>query len=370
MSVNRFTTVMGPVHTSSDTHPSTIDPPSYVTNQTNKVQYKDALLTWIDIIRSFAKFDHKSQARLDMVGLIIYMSCDADTKAKLRAAETGGILNLKGEIDDPDRSHLISQILSTIAAESASEKIQREVTMLNNIHQCNRHKNETPETFANRFDAKVAEYVHQRSDKHSSNDQQWALLMLQNANLTPDTLNSITFQLTTGAAMRKNPVSPTTFSIQGTTLNDLTKAYKQIEASTEQAVRETALANMGKAIQEINTVVEAQPTEEVPTITFAEAVSVLRQVKVTTDQIAESTTMLAKRGADNNDTPFSRKKSRIDQIKSNTKCLACGRVGHWFKDNPRCLRIMDNRNPSQNVNRNNDESDKPNGNTFFRPRGQ
>lgn len=68
------------------------------------------------------------------------MLCDADGKEKLRTAEKGGMLKLKGETDHPDRNRIISQILDKIAVESSSDKIQHELTMLNNIHQCTREK--------------------------------------------------------------------------------------------------------------------------------------------------------------------------------------------------------------------------------------
>lgn len=54
-----------------------------------------------DIVRSFAKLDRQSQARLGMMGLEIYMACKQEEKAKLRAENTEGRLNLKGRDDDP-----------------------------------------------------------------------------------------------------------------------------------------------------------------------------------------------------------------------------------------------------------------------------
>lgn len=44
---------------------------------------------------------------------------------------------------------------------------------------------------------------------------------------------------------------------------------------------------MGKEIKEINTVADAHQMGEISTITFAEAVSIFRKVKVSTDHIDE-----------------------------------------------------------------------------------
>lgn len=105
--------------------------------------------------------------------------------------------------------------------------------MLNIINHCRLQKNDTPDTFAYIFDAKVAENVHQRSDKHSSNDQEWALFMLKNANLTPYMRDSIPFQLMTVASMRKEPVIAARIRIYATFMHDLTEAYTQVYTATD-----------------------------------------------------------------------------------------------------------------------------------------
>lgn len=129
---------------------------------------------------------------------------------------------------------MVTHILDTIESETASEKIQREVSLLNDIHQCSRTKKETPEAYANRFDAKVARYVPQRSDRNSYNDPQWALLLIQNANSSADTRHSLTFQLTTGAAMRKDTPSTAKVDLPLTTARSLIASYAIMENVTDE----------------------------------------------------------------------------------------------------------------------------------------
>jgi len=102
-------TVMGPAPSSSDNTMSGMNPPSFITNHTKKVQYRDALRTWADIIRSFARVDPKTNAKLEPMGLLIYLACDDEAKAKLRAEETEHHLNLKGMEGDADRFKLIEK---------------------------------------------------------------------------------------------------------------------------------------------------------------------------------------------------------------------------------------------------------------------
>lgn len=119
----------------------------------------------------------------------------------MRAEETEKRLLLKGCTTDPDQTQLIAKVMNTIAHETPSEKIQREVNILNDIHQCKSGSNETTESYANKLE--VEKYVHHTNKITTTDDQKSAMLLIQDANLSPDTLNSVTFPLTAGAAIRK-----------------------------------------------------------------------------------------------------------------------------------------------------------------------
>lgn len=71
-----------------------------------------------------------------MMGLIVYLACDDEIKAKLLGEETEKRLNLKGDSDDLERVDIIKKIVTTISHEYSSERIQRETKFLNYIHQC------------------------------------------------------------------------------------------------------------------------------------------------------------------------------------------------------------------------------------------
>lgn len=76
------------------------------------------------------------------------------------------------------------------------------------MHRCQQEKIEDPETYTNKSEARIARYVHQKTTKIPSDDQKLELLLIKNGNLTEEKRNSITFQLTTGEAMRKTQDAP------------------------------------------------------------------------------------------------------------------------------------------------------------------
>lgn len=144
----------------------------------------------------------KEKAKLDIIGLLIYRACEKTAKDMLQKEERRGNVTLKGSKDDLDRSILVMTIIETVAKDSDTEKINREAKMLGKIKQCVRNKSETTEAFANRFDGGVARYITHTVNTDDRNGKQWAVLLIQNANLTPDTGNEGTFQLTTRAVVR------------------------------------------------------------------------------------------------------------------------------------------------------------------------
>lgn len=72
----------------------------------------------------------------------------------------------------------------------------------------------------------MARYVDQNKTELAADDQHWARMLLQNANLAADTPNSVTFQFTAGAAMRKNEQLSYTFNVTTTEIRKISDACK------------------------------------------------------------------------------------------------------------------------------------------------
>lgn len=77
-----------------------------------------------------------------------------------------------------------------------------EVELLTAIHRCKRKSSETAEAYGNIFDAAVADQVHHSTISADAEDQQWEIILINNMYLLPDTISSLTFQLTTAAEVR------------------------------------------------------------------------------------------------------------------------------------------------------------------------
>lgn len=75
------------------------------------------------------------------MGLIVYLLCCKESKAKVRAVATENILSLKGSDEDTERTMIIYKMMHTIAYEIYSKVIGLEGSTLNHIHQRERSKN-------------------------------------------------------------------------------------------------------------------------------------------------------------------------------------------------------------------------------------
>lgn len=218
-------------------------------------------------------------------------------EGEYQTAETEGTIVLEGSSDDEDRTVLVTKIIDLMATESQTEQIQREVEMLSAIQECKRKSSEMPEVFANRYKACIARYINQSSASHQGDDQQWAVMLLRNAMLTPDTLNAITFQLTAGASRPKNQ----TVTLDANLVKDL--ATTVMSAANGEGPPD--FSNLTSVVKQqcgmLLSSAERSLSDTSPSITIAAALAALRKVRVTTQ--VESRAPVATMMAANQDTP-------------------------------------------------------------------
>lgn len=111
------------------------------------------------------------------------------------------MIDLEGSVDFEDRTEPFQAILALIAKESPKYNIHCELKIITAIPTCKLKHSETPDVFAIRYKACVARYINQSTTAHSVDYRQWEVKLLRNAMLTPDTLNSITFQVTANVSL-------------------------------------------------------------------------------------------------------------------------------------------------------------------------
>lgn len=83
-------------------------------------------------------------------------------------------------------------------------------------------------------------------------------------------------------------------------------------------------------------------TDNGPQSTLDDAIWAIRQVKVGKEEheVRPVGAMVGKRGFEKGG--FMRMtRARTDEMKTRTRCMGCGEKGHWFGDNTRCMKLMD-----------------------------
>ena len=242
------------------------------------------------MIRKFGESDNKYKPLLYCIGHIIYMGCDENAQEVLARAEKSGAVNLEGRDDDITQQGIVQEIINIIAKDTPSERVRREVELLSNIQTCVRSELQTPEQFANRFNAAVARFSNQTDTLTSRESKLFAVLLIRNAKLTSDSLNALTLQLTT-------PTKEATIGVNEVSIPicRLSKIVDAVRYAAEHKDDQPD-THMNLIINETETlkIMIENSTFSESMFTLNQAVVALSQVKVHT-RIVTQTTMLGKR---------------------------------------------------------------------------
>ena len=372
-----ISTVMGPATLSSAPQRglgNTYQAPHFITNETPKARYRDALRMWIQMLFMFSEVDSKSKAMLKGAGHLIYMACDDYAQQMLRSAEKSGTLSLKGEQNDPEKQLLVESIINVIAKESPTELVRLEVDLLTAIHNCKRNRKESPHSFANRFNGTVARYVNQTTKLTDLTSRQFAITMLRNATLNPVTLNALMFQLTSKADEANKGPKMLEYAINIENCAILTTFIDK--ANLKEGVNYDEIKAMSEQMKELIT--QSNSEHKITMFTMEDATQYLAQIKEVSEENIEpaaKSTMLGKRVMEPD--PAARME-RIKKMKEESVCKGCGKTGHWYKDYPECLEVVRNNNKQRYKDGNRrgydtyrrDDDPKKKVTSFFRQGGQ
>lgn len=92
------------------------------------------------------------------------------------------------------------------------------------------------ESYGNKLEENVARYVQQKSTRTAADDQQRALLLIQNANLSADSPNALTIQLTTMDYMHKQRTNAESYNRNANEITALQNVQIDEDASTEKII--------------------------------------------------------------------------------------------------------------------------------------
>lgn len=99
-------------------------PPKFISGNTSKLQYLDALRRWIVMLNKVAQSDPKTKGLLNVAVHLIYKASDNDDQCTLQQAEVNGCLNLSGCETDPSGIILTNERIELIAKDTANQRIQ------------------------------------------------------------------------------------------------------------------------------------------------------------------------------------------------------------------------------------------------------
>lgn len=156
--------------------------------------------------------------------------------------------------------------------------VQREVEMLRAKQNGKRREKEAPEVFATRYQASFAHYVNQSSVSHHGDDKQWAIMLLRNATLTPDTLKSVTFQLITGSS--GEPEKSALVTMETSAILELTATIISATDEADYVELRNTVGRLKESSQVLHATVNRSREDSTPTITLNKELAAVLQVKV------------------------------------------------------------------------------------------
>jgi len=118
---------------------------------------------------------------------------------------SNGILNFDSEEGNEAQNVFIDAIIEILASDSPTDGVKRLARMMKDIYNCKRKSSEDPSAFAWRLEGLVSLYLNHCYKETAEQDTQvFAMVLLENANLSPITQDNLILQLTTSVVNTVN----------------------------------------------------------------------------------------------------------------------------------------------------------------------
>lgn len=349
------TTVMGPAMTITPRKPT--DPPPF-TLVTNKFKWRQQVRTWVRIVKRMSDGGCKiAKATNSALGDSLYLAVDESSRYLLDHALHTGELSLDPAEDDPDQSKMIEKILDIVAEESPTESIKRLVSMMQDVHQCVRHNNESPIVFARRFKGLASLYLNNCHSGNTIQDSQlFAMILLQNAKLPETTMNHLILQLISESTTKGSSHISENVTLSEVKVKSIMHSTANIASTLAQEHADISICQqmINQTSEDLRIILElhdkrTKEFKNIPNLTLNAAARAVSEISVNLTDGSEKSlhgTMLGKRVIHHQPEPSSNNKRRIpigEGPKANSNCKACGKKGHWWKDQPACVAEMKKR---------------------------
>lgn len=229
MAYQQALTVMGP---GADSVRGSLYAPPRLHAKTDKFVWRQSVRIWCQKLRSFAKGgDNRAKGIANSLGITLYSAMDYSFVQVVDSAIAAGDLKLVADDDDEDevidQKVVIEKIIDLVAKDSVTDGVRRLVKMSQDVHKCKHEKHETYENFAERFRGVAQTYLnHCYAGNTSQDSQNFAMLLLENANLPTSTFNNLVSILIADAKV-KSKSTKQHFQITEVNFNAIEQSFEK-----------------------------------------------------------------------------------------------------------------------------------------------
>ena len=348
-------TVMGPG--GRETPRDLMQPPKF-DDQSDKYQWRNDVRLWVRLVRKLAKGgDMKALALSKALAEALYLSVNAASKHKLDYQINAGFLKMDDATTDEEQDDAIACIVNLLAKISPHESVKRISKMMRNIYTCRRQNSESPHDYAKRFECLVSQYLNHCHKTSSDQDNQvFVMVLLENSALPQSVQDNLILHLTTCAQNTSDLDAPSKISIPRDTFASIQEQVKNIESNATL----NNPGNIERYVSQLNSILTSidESTKRIAStdrvqnyIRLEDAIAAISQIEHEVTPVAEKKSITVPdtqppRNAlmstprspptfRNQQDQHNWKRRRYNgppRDKKNTRCHACGDLGHWKGD--------------------------------------
>ena len=177
-----------------------------LTNKTDKSVYRRNVRMWYECVQCSAESGYsKAMGTSKNLGHALFTRMDQQYKRIVHSAIDNGSLRLRTHPDGrkfTDQEHIecVEKILNFVAKETTTDRVKRLIRMTKEVHECKRTTKKSFAEYAVRFESIARAYFSIAKARPDSQDEQnFAIMAIENANLPIATYNAIISNLVSHA---------------------------------------------------------------------------------------------------------------------------------------------------------------------------
>ena len=177
-----------------------------LTSKTDKFVYRRNVRMWYECVQSAAESGYaRAMGTSKNLGHALFTRMDQRYKRIVHSAIDNGSLRLRTHPDgrkftDQEHTQCVENILNLVAKETTTDRVKRLIRMTREVHDCKRGAKESFAEYAVRFESIARAYLSiAKAWPDSQDEQNFAIMAIENANLPIATYNAIISNLVSHA---------------------------------------------------------------------------------------------------------------------------------------------------------------------------